>query len=40
MAKCTELGCHEYDETKKDVVRAVKMLVITCFLSDKVTGEE
>lgn len=37
MARWSELGCHEYDETKKDVVRAGSMLVITGFLPDKVT---
>lgn len=40
MAKCSELGCQEYDEVEKDVVRAGNTLVITGFLSDKVTEEE
>lgn len=40
MAKCSEMGCHKYDEIEKDVVRPSNTLVITGFLSDKVTEEE
>lgn len=39
MAKCSELECHRY-ETEKAVIRAGNILVITGFLSDKVTEAE